>query len=254
MLEGTITDKNKYTLSQVIRCYDVDSRMLLRPSAFMDYAQEMAYQAAEAMGFGYNEMIKDGKAWVLSRLNFVFEDTPRWGEQVNINTWHKGPSGPFYIRDFTVTNPADGKIRVRATSSWVILDIVARRMVRTSDVMEIVNPETQRSEDAIAENAQRISMPRGAEPVKAGTHTVGYSDIDLQQHTNNARYVLWAMNCIDCELIKEHPFKEITINFNHETLAGNAVDLYVLKDNLTYYVEGTCNGNQVFCLKVTLYD
>ena len=112
-MEGKIVDKNKYTLSQTVRCYDVDAQMRLRPSAFMDYAQEMAYLAAEAMGFGYEQMIKDGKAWVLSRLNFIFEDTPRWGEQIDLNTWHKGPSGPFYVRDFTITDPATGKVRVR---------------------------------------------------------------------------------------------------------------------------------------------
>ena len=253
-MEGKIIDRNKYVLPLTVRCYDVDSQMLMRPSAFMDYAQEMAYQAAEAMGFGYNEMIKDGKAWVLSRLDFIFEDTPKWGEQINFGTWHKGPSGPFYIRDFSMTDPATGKIRVRGTSSWVILDIAARRMVRTSEVMEMVDPATQRAEDAIAENAQRVAMPKGVEPVKARTHVVGYSDIDLQQHTNNARYVLWAMNCIDCGLIKAHPFKEITVNFNHETRAGDAVDLLVHQDGLTFHIEGVCGGNQVFCVKVNLYE
>ena len=253
-MEGKIVDKNKYTLSQTVRCYDVDAQMRLRPSAFMDYAQEMAYLAAEAMGFGYEQMIKDGKAWVLSRLNFIFEDTPKWGEQIDLNTWHKGPSGPFYVRDFTITDPATGKVRVRGTSSWVIMDVAARRMVRTSEVMEMVDPVTQRAEDAIAENAPKVAIPRGVEPVSAGIHVVGYSDIDLQQHTNNARYVLWAMNCIPCSLVKEHPFKEITVNFNHETREGDAVELLVHQDGLTFYVEGVCGGNQVFCVKVNLYE
>jgi len=253
-MEGKILDRNKYVLRQTVRCYDVDAQMLMRPSAFMDYAQEMAYQAAEAMGFGYANMIKDGKAWVLSRLNFIFEDTPKWGEEIDLSTWHKGPSGPFYVRDFAFTNPDTGKMRIRGTSSWVIMDIANRRMVRTSEVMEMVNPETQRNEDAIVENAQRVSMPRGVEPVKAGTHVVGYSDIDLQQHTNNARYVLWAMNCIDSDLVKVHPFKEITVNFNHETRSGDAVDLLVHQDGLTFYIEGACGGNQVFCVKVNLYE
>ncbi len=253
-MEGKIIDSNKFVLRQTVRCYDVDASMRLRATAFMDYAQEMAYLAAEAMNFGYEQMIKEGKAWVLSRLHFIFEDTPRWGEQIELNTWHKGPSGPFYIRDFTVTDPETGKIRVRGTSSWVIMDVVARRMVRSAEAMELVDPVTQRSEQAIEENAQRVAIPRGVEPIKAGTHTVGYSDIDLQQHTNNARYVLWAMNCIDTNTIKEHPFKELTVNFNHETRANDVVDLLVHQDSLTFYVEGVCGGNQVFCLKVDLYD
>ena len=253
-MEGSIIDKNKYILPQVVRCYDVDSRMRMRPSAFMDYAQEIAYQAAEAMGFGYEAMIKGSKAWVLSRLNFVFDSIPVWREEMLLQTWHKGPSGPFYVRDFRVTDAAGTKELIRATSSWVILDLEKRAMVRTADVVELVNPESLRAEDAIAQNAQRVAMPRGSEPTLAGTHTVGYSDIDMQQHTNNARYVLWAMNCIDCDLLKEHPVKELTINFNHETKAGDVVELWTLREGLSFWIEGKNNGNQVFCLNVNLYE
>lgn len=256
MQEGIIVDGNKYVLRQNVRCYDVDAQMLLRPSSFMDYAQEMAYQAAEAMGFGYGKMLADGKAWVLSRLNFVFEQTPRWGDTICISTWHKGPSGPFYIRDFVITDPDSSAVLVRGTSSWVIMDIAARRMVRTSELMDMVAPHTQRSEDAIAENAARISMPRGVEPVTFGTHVVGYSDIDLQQHTNNSRYVLWATNCIDSDVVKAHPFRELTVNFNNETHPGDRIDLLVHEEEngLTFFVDGKCRGTQVFCVKLNLYE
>ena len=253
-MEGSIIDKNKYILPQVVRCYDVDSRMRMRPSAFMDYAQEMAYQAAEAMGFGYEAMIKGGKAWVLSRLNFVFDRAPLWGEKVLLQTWHKGPSGPFYVRDFRVTDESGAKELIRGTSSWVIMDVEKRTMVRTSDLVALVDPASHRAEDAIVQNAQRLMLPKGAELTLAGTHTVGYSDIDIQQHTNNARYVLWAMNCIDCDLLGDHPFKELTINFNHETKAGDVVELWTLRDGLSFWIEGKNNGNQVFCVKVNLYE
>ena len=253
-MEGKIIDGNKFTLEQTVRCYDVDAQMRLRPSAFMDYAQEMAYLAADAMGFGYDAMIKDGKAWVLSRLHFVFEDTPAWRDTLLLQTWHKGPSGPFYVRDFMFSDAATGKPRVRGTSSWVIMDITKRSLVRSTDLVELVNPATIRKEDSIAENAARVAMPRGVTPEVAGTHTVGYSDIDLQQHTNNARYVLWATNCIDCALLREHPFKELTINFNHETVESDKVDLLCYRSGLEFYIEGVCNGSQVFCLKINLQE
>ena len=46
----------KVTDSFAVKCYEVDSAKRLKPSAFMDMAQEMAYQAASAMKFGYYEL------------------------------------------------------------------------------------------------------------------------------------------------------------------------------------------------------
>ena len=53
-MKGIITDDSKYVVKEEeIRCYDVDGALRLKPAAFMDLAQEMAYLAADAMHFGY---------------------------------------------------------------------------------------------------------------------------------------------------------------------------------------------------------
>ena len=77
-LEAVITPESKVVLRQAIRCYDVDGAMRLKPAAFMDLAQEMAYIAADLMHFGYDELQQEGKAWVLSRMHFTFVDVPVW--------------------------------------------------------------------------------------------------------------------------------------------------------------------------------
>ena len=251
-MEGKLIGTNRYALEQTVRCYDVDSAMRLRPSSFMDYAQELAYLAADAMHFGYDELMREGKAWVLSRMHIVFDDIPHWRDKIELTTWHKGPAGPFYIRDFSLCE--DNKVRVRATSSWVILDIRERRMVRSSEVVEMIPESTVCHDNAIEEPAARIMAPKGFEMQLAGSHTVQYSDIDLQGHTNNARYVLWAVDCIGTDVLKEHPVRELTVNFNHETLAGEVVELFICHDGTDYFVEGHSGGHIVFCVKVKLYD
>lgn len=248
-MDVKITPESKVVAAHSVRCYEVDAAMRLKPAAFMDLAQEMAYAAAEAMHFGYEELMRENKAWVLSRMHFIFEDVPCWRDRIELQTWHKGPSGPFYIRDFRFLNEA-GSTRIRATSSWVILDVKERRMCRTSEVTEMIPESTVCREDAITEQAGKVAVPRGVTAVEAGRHRVGYADVDLQGHTNNARYMVWAMDCIGYEEAASRPVREVRIQFNHETLAGEEVVLYLFRDGDTCYVEGKVEDRQAFCARI----
>lgn len=248
-MAGKLTDSGKYFIDYTIPCYQVDANKRLKPSAYMDIAQEMAYLAANHLKFGYSQLQNEGHAWVLSRMNFKFVKVPMWREDVQVFTWHRGPMGPFYVRDFNISD-ADGTQRVLGTSSWVILDVNTRHMVRGSDVMELV-PESSICKDfAVEQPAQKVVLPKTAVPEFVGEHIVEYSDIDLLGHTNNAMYVQWGMNCIDYEVAKNNLIKEVTINFNHETLSGDVVKLYRYRDNDNWYVEGKVDDKSAFVLKV----
>ena len=122
----TVQADNKVSDHLLVKCYEVDSAKRLKPTAFMDMAQEMAYQAATAMHFGYEDLIVKNKAWVLSRMHFRFLETPHWGDEMLIRTWHRGAFGPFFLRDFELIG-SDGKRKAEATSSWVIIDIAGRK-------------------------------------------------------------------------------------------------------------------------------
>ena len=227
-MNGYMTPQNKYVLDLQLPCYHTDSRKHLRPHSFMDLAQEMAYLAADAMHFGYGELIKEGKAWVLSRFRFTVDSTPLWSEKLQMATWHKGPSGPFYLRDFTLGTPA-GEVKVRATSSWVILDIQSRRMVRSAQSIQMVPETTTCYESAIEEPAPRLVVPKGMSPISVISRQVQYSDIDLLGHMNNARYVMWAMDALPREYTMGRDPVDVCVNFNHETKVGESLEMEVYR-------------------------
>ena len=109
-----------------IPCYQTDRQLVLRPAAFMDLAQEIAYWAAQELGFGYDTLHIHHTAWVLSRMHIHFVKPASWREQVSIYTWHKGSAGLFYMRDFDLRNeagehrrkPAAWYARKTCPSSW----------------------------------------------------------------------------------------------------------------------------------------
>ena len=230
-----------------IPCYQTDSKMALKPAAFMDLAQEIAYWAAEALGFGYDSLHIHHTAWVLSRLHIHFEKASHWRDEVSLYTWHKGADGLFYLRDFELKDKA-GKSLVKATSSWVVIDEQTRRLVRPEDLQERLKLEDWPEAHAIEEPAPKVVMPKG-EVEMVGTHTVAYADTDMIGHTNNARYVVWAMDCLPQE-VTERPLKDLCINFNRETKPGEIVELYRTSQGQTWYVEGRTEGKSCFTVKM----
>ena len=233
-----------------IPCYDTDAAWRLKPASFMNLAQEAAGQHAVHLGFGYDDLIKSNTAWILSRVHIEFVDTPKWKDNVVLKTWHKGLNRLFYLRDFIMTD-AEGNEKVRATTSWLVLNLETRRLVRDPELME---DGTVCSDNVIETPADKVVMPKDIEPEHVMDHVVAYSDVDMLGHTNNAMYMQWAMDAVEYELAASRPVKELTINFNHETKAGDKVMIYRAlvekEDGIHVYVEGKVEETSSFTVEL----
>ena len=240
----------KYTKDLTIQCFEADASWRLKTASFMNFAQEAAGNHAVYLGFGYDDLIATNTAWILSRVHVVFTDTPKWKEDITLTTWHKGLNRLFFLRDFVLTDK-EGRERVKATTSWLVLNLETRRLVRDPKLME---EGTVCTENAIETPADKVQMPKDVEAEHVMDHLVAYSDVDMNAHANNAMYMQWAMDAVDYEVASTRPVKEFTINFNHETKAGDVVELYKARvhdgDSLTVYVEGQVGGQSAFCVEI----
>lgn len=251
-MSGNFSEDNKYSQQITVQCYESDSAFRLKADAFMNYAQEIAYRAATHLGFGYDELQKREAAWVLSRLHLIVDNAPLWRDRVTLTTWHKGLSGPFFLRDFELSD-ATGNIAVRCTSSWITINTASRRMLRSTELTDIVPDSTMVKTDAIEEPCPKVIMPRGAAPEKAGEHRVSYSDIDIVGHTNNVKYVEWAIDCIDYRQVSEKGIREVYVNFNHETHPGETVSLYRHRaDDGSWYVAEMVGETCAACVRIVV--
>ena len=240
----------KYIQNHKIACYDTDAAWRLKPASFMNLAQEAAGNHAVFLGFGYDDLIKTNTAWILSRVHVEFIDTPLWREDITLTTWHKGLNRLFFLRDFILTDK-DGKERVKATTSWLVMNLETRRLVRDPGLME---DGTVCTENALETPADKVQMPKDMEPEHIMDHVVAYSDIDTNAPANNAMYMQWAMDAVGYELASKLPVKWFTINFNHETKAGDAVVMYRAivekEDGLHVFVEGRMAEVSAFCVEI----
>ena len=240
-----------FSKDYTITCYEADANQFMRPTAMLDLMQEAANVNASTLGFGYDEMMNSNTAWVLSRIHVKFNNTPKWRDEVNLKTWHKGVSKLFYLRDFILSDK-EGNPMVLATTSWLIIDMNTRRLVRNSELAS--SPDKCTNEDAIAEPADKVVLPVDIEPELVRKHPVTWSEIDPNGHVNNVKYVVWAIDAVTQEDIKEKPLKELLVNYDAEVMPGDVVKISRIRqeteEGIVYYITGKVSDKQNFSVKL----
>lgn len=227
----------------------VDARRRLRAAAFMEIAQELAGKGADQLHMSDRDLSPLGAVWVLARMRAVFGKMPVQDQKVTLGTWHKGLSGIQYLRDYTVTD-SSGSVLVSSTSSWVIMRLGDRRMLRPDVLGSYVPSEPQCGDDALADPCAKILLPKGMGLKTVGKHTVVYSDVDYNGHTNNTKYVVWALDALPRDLVLDTDLLEMEINFSKESHIGDTVTLHAASDGKNWYVEGRAeDGLQCFIVR-----
>jgi acyl-ACP thioesterase len=198
------------------------------PSLFYLF-QEVAWEHAAINHFGYENLKEHGFFWVLSRVRVEIAKLPQWTEAFSIKTWPSGIDGAFALRDYLVCDGNGNKL-AGATSSWLIVDIKSRRPQRPDTFFDRM--PIQDKNRATSVNSPRLSIPQG-NPLQTYHVASKISDIDVNKHINNTRYVEWAINTFTQEEYTKLDFKEIDINYLSESFSGeqSSVKRYDENDN-----------------------
>ncbi len=235
----------------VLKTDQTDTKQALRFFSFMCIAQEMAGVHATKLKFGYEELMAHNEVWVLSRAHIRFINPPKWRDKITIETWHKGKTGLFWNRDFALYGPT-GSTDVVATTAWVIMNTITRRIDRHTPFdqkEEVVSNSLQR--DAIETPCDKIAIPQGKlEEVRE--KKVLYSDIDMNGHANNAKYIEWIIDSLPIEFISQKEITDLKINYISEAQLGETLKISSGKyDDNRIYIEGARENGIVFQSEIT---
>jgi medium-chain acyl-[acyl-carrier-protein] hydrolase len=234
-----------------IASYEVDLTRSLSLFSLFNRFQDLAGIHAEYLQVGYDLLQKSKLAWVLSRIKVHIRSLPRWGDTVQLATWPKGVDRLFAIRDFSVASEK-GETLILATSAWLLIDIEKNRPQRIENLP--IDLQFPGAVDAIKERPDKIQMPVALEPVFA--RPVWLSDIDTNQHVNNAQYAKWISDCFSENQYRNRRITSMQINYLEEALRGDTVELLKTpNDDLAgeYYVGGfsRTRGSSVFKAKIS---
>lgn len=204
-----------------ITAFDVDANNRLKINRLFDYFQDAASNDAERLGFGYSEFVPKKLFWVLSWVKIEFLDYPKFMDEIKIQTWGKKQHKLYSLRDFLIFN-SSAEIIIRGTSAWLLLDAKSLRpkiLTQLYPDLKLLN-----SRDAMSDLPQKMNPVDKLEFVYS--KIIRYSDIDLNNHTNNAKYIEFLFDCFDLEFHKEHRVKSLVVSFNAETKFGDEIDFH----------------------------
>lgn len=207
---------------------------ILKLKDLLDYLQDVAGDHADELGVGLATLREQRELWVLSRLKLALSRPLRLGEEVELVTYPSGIELLFATRQYTLR--VAGEDVGQATSYWLLLDAASFRPVRPQDCL----PPVLRDLEEVPHHFRDLGkIRRQACTGERQPVVIRRTDIDENNHLNNAQYGRCIAD-VAAELTgSEALFRELQINYNHQVLLGDT--LYCggcVSDNGDIYVDG----------------
>lgn len=191
-------------------------------------AQKTATKHSILGGISFLDLQKIKQAWVLNKMRLEIKCLPKWQDIIHIKTWIESLDGIRSIRNFEITLN-DRKI-IGISTLWVTINTERRRpesMLLPHNHFEKLNgvTSTQQSFKKIPTDLEYKLLKNGI---------VEYSDLDMVQHVNNAKYIEWIINSIHSNSLNFPTVREIDMVFQKEMLWETKYEIYINQDNESY--------------------
>ena len=81
------------------------------------------------------------------------------------------------------------------------------------------------------------------------TFEIRFDDLDVNQHVNNANYIVWAFEPLDFDFRKSHKLKTLDMVFKKEITYGSKVISQIeINDNITNHVLKNAQTGDDLCM------
>ena len=200
---------DKYSEIRQLQAYQCDRYRNVRPLILMNELQSIADTHAEKLGVGRTFLLKNTLAWVVTHYLVDIVELPHENEELQFITWPSVADALRTVRDFEIRG-SDGRIMVRATSQWVLIDMERRRPVVLADKLPADILVGERALD------RKFDKFPDFDAKKIHVMKCRFDDIDVNQHINNAVYAVWATESVGYTYRNEHKLCGIELNYKKE--------------------------------------
>ena len=219
-----------------VRYHELDCHGNVRPVTLLNYVQDAAGMHAAQLGVSVSDLRVHGLTWVLSRIHLIVDRYPRAGEVVLMHTWPATRQGLFSCREFELLDRL-GRITGRATTSWAVLNVASRRPVKLEGNLP---PYPLLPRRAIEDDFAPLPQLQETLPPTLSFRVLR-SDLDINQHVNNAVFVGWALETVPDE-VAAGSMVELEISFRAEALYGETIES---RCSIVETGESTCCLHQI---------
>ena len=186
----------------------------LKPSAILWLVQEMAGRHCRILGVDWDTLAQKGMFWAIIRHRVQISRMPKNGETIRIETWPMPTTRVAFPRN-VVAFDQDGNELFRTISLWVLMDVQTRAMILPGKSGVTVEGLLRGGELPTPGSLAPAELPDCLE------RSVAFTDLDLNGHMNNCRYLDWAADLLSSDFHRSHTLQDITLGYLAEAREGD---------------------------------
>lgn len=207
-------DLNTHEEHFTIRSSEVSHKGKAKLQSICDLLQETAGNHALKLNFDISRLRENQLTWMLHRLHVKMDRFPEWRDRITITTWPSSGDTLRAYRDFVIED-SNGKKLGRCLSYWLMINTKTKKPVRMPD--EVLQMAPANTEHVLDIKKSRIEIEGPMQ--KSKIFRVRRSDLDINQHVNNVKYIEWALEALP----ENHGVSEIDIEFLSECTLGERI-------------------------------
>lgn len=221
---------------------DVDYIGNYKLSSLFATLTSLATENASEIGL-WSEEMKEDYGWVVAKQTMVLDEPIMINDIIEISTQIDKGTFVTFPRNYYIRK--DNRLVGKIAAIWTLIDLKKRSIVAPKR-LGLTVPDLKC--DMPLDTPKNIHEDVDFELVSH--RQVLYSDLDVNQHMNNTRYLEWACDLLDVDIYKEKYIKEVSVNYKKEIKPLALVDLYLGKDNDRFVVKGTVEGETSFIIEL----
>jgi medium-chain acyl-[acyl-carrier-protein] hydrolase len=210
-----------------VHVYETGPNGKLNLYSLFNYLQDIASDHAVKLGFGRDDLNRDNRFWVLSRMYATITEWPLWEDNLIVRTWPNGTDRMFAIRNYEVKYP-DGRLIASGISSWLILDRTSKKVQRPDSILTQYNPDIH-PEGSSIRYASKLEAA-SEDGIISQRYRIKVSDLDVNLHSNNVRYLKWICDSYDLDFMMKNVPTSAEINYLAESLYDQEIIIRTSRD------------------------
>ncbi len=207
------TDSFRFSASEA----DIHQHMKL--SAVLRHMQDAATRHLDSLGYTYSAMMGRNQVFMLSKIEVNFFRQPAVGQMITAYTRPHPPKGAYFLRETSLA--VDENLLCSSSSAWILVDFKTHQVLRPSSFDWNYPFDDVAFDGGIAR--RRLNEPQGV--VSLGRRVIRYSDLDSNQHVNNAVYGDILFDYLPDSLLDGISLKSVTLLYEHEALLHDEIEI-----------------------------
>lgn len=219
-----------YSLKRRVSYSEISANKQISPAQAIRYFQDTSTFHSEDVGDTVDSLKEKQCAWLLSAWQVEIERYPVFGEEIEISTWPYENKGILAHRNFEMKD-TKGNVLMRANSIWFYFDF--QTGMPRKIIPEYVDCYGVEEKLPMNYKGRKVKLPKDVEGKRLDSFLVKKSDLDTNNHVNNAKYIEMALEYID----NTGAIIGIRADYRKSAVLNDKMVPIIYKENNYIYVE-----------------